>query len=317
LPDESRLPAKSLPEIVGAVRLLARGAAVNVLHIGSHLLDARRLLGPRFAPWVTEQFGWTPAAAVRMMRVAAAFQGVRLVDRFEAGALYALSAPGAPPEARRSAVAAAAQGEKVTAQAARSLIAAARPAARPAPQAGKARPGKERIDPDDRPQAEDRTLELLAWAAVESLVAAGASVRVGRLGTLDDDDPAGRPYSCHVYRDGAEPVVTHSKDSAASAVTLAAGTQPRRTCKACGDTHPVFDGFSRKQGNPLGRSHNCRRCETFRVGESKKLKRGTWKEGDADPTRPPSAPSRRPAGGERPSDSPAGPPGERRTPPGG
>ncbi len=302
---------KTLTEIAGAIKFLARNTGQNVLHIGSHLLNARRLLEDGFGDWLDRQFGWTVPAAVRLMRVAVAFADTP-VDRFDPGALYALSAPTTPPQARQIAVAAAASGKRITAVHARDLIAASRPL----PKKTKLVTRRESIDRDARPQAEGHDLELMAWAEVERLVGEGATVRCSRQGALDDDDAAGRPYTCTVYRPGREPQVAHSKDSLASAVTLAAGTQPNRECKVCGKTYPVFDGFSRKTGNPLGRSLNCRKCETLRVGVGKKQQRGTWKE-DVDPTAPPGPPAARRPASDPPAGSPAAPPAERRTPPGG
>lgn len=298
----------SLTETVGAVRLLSRHVATDILTIGRHLLNARAVLGKGFPRWIEQHFAFGLRDVARMIRVAAVFAAVPkpTLDRFDPTALYALAERSAPPAVRAAALEAAEQGRKVTVVAARAMIAAARGTA------GQAGRKTGRDEAADRHQAEDDTINKLAWEALNKLTE-GASVRVGRLPDAEEDDDTARPWVVHVYPDGGDPPVpVASKDSLASALTLAAGLQPARACKECGWTGPVFDGYSRKQGNPLGRSFNCRKCETRRVGDSKKVRRGTATEDELRDR--PSVP--RPAGGPD-FDSPAAPPAGTRTPPAG
>lgn len=303
-PDERR----KLAEAAGAIKFLCKNAAADILRIGGHLLAAKTVLGTkRFPDWCRDTFAWGMADVARMIAVARAFAGVPkdALDGFDPTALYALSAPSAPPAARHAAIEAVRDGRRVSAAAARELIAAARGTVRPADEPRTPRP--------ERAVRDDDTLERLAYPALVALTAGGAGVLVRQLDDAEEDDPTARPWRCQVFRpDGttAPPVV--SKDSLASAITLAAGTQPDRECKGCGAVAPVFDGFSRKAGYPLGRSFFCRRCEVRRVGDKKKLARGTATQEELDAT-----PVRRHPADAGPKGSPATPPAARREPPAG
>lgn len=292
----------SLSETVGAVRLLSRNTAANILLIGHHLLNARQVVGrSAFPRWVGEQFGFSLGDVRRFMRVAQTFASVPkpALERIDPTALYVLADRGAPPAVRTACLEAAGRGQRVTVVGVRSLITAARGTIE------RPKRGPRADASADRMVAEDDTTSRLVLDALTTLTD-GGTVRLGRLPDEEEEDDTARPWVCHVYKDGlppGPPVV--SKDSLASALTLAAGNQPRRACKECGWEGPVFDGFSRKAGNPLGRSFNCRKCETRRVGDAKKLKRGTDTAG--------TPPVRRPPPDER-WHSPAGPPAERRSP---
>ena len=304
----NRVESEALADAVGAIRHLSRGAASNILHIGHHLLNAKKVLGAaRFPGWVGEHFAWTMGHVRAMIRVAAVFAAVprTTLDRFDPTALCLLADRSTPPAARESAIAAADNGTRITHQSARELVRLARPSPAQKP------PRKLKDSATASAGVEERPEERLAWAALEQM-AARATVRLGRVPDTDEDDPVARPWSVHVYRDGGEPDVFVCKDSLASAVTLAAGVQPEITCKNCNWTGPAFHGFSRKAGTPLGRSFNCRRCETWRVGAMKKVNRGTAKAGEL----PDLPPSRRQTP-DTPKGSPATPTGVRRKPKGG
>lgn len=299
--------ARDLAPTAGAVRLLARETAANILRMGHHLLNARHLLGPQFPAWVRTQFAWTPHDIARMIRVAQAFAAVptTTLDRMDATALCLLAERNAPPGARTAALEAAAAGRTVTVAHAHALVAAARGTVRPTAVPKLA-------EGIDRRQSHEHDPSVpLGWKAIEQLAELGG-VRVSRVPDWDEGDDAARPWCVRFTPAVGEPIDVVSKDSLAAALTAAAGTQPTRGCNLCGRIAPAFDGYSRKPGNPLGRSFTCRRCETKRVGDAKKIKRGTS----------PVADQNRPATGRTPADgatkgSPASPPAARRDPPAG
>lgn len=273
---------------VDTVRRMGRQSAACLLRIGHILTEVHARLGRgRFHAWVEAEFGWSRSVATQMMHVAAAFGGVpaETLGRFGTASLYDLARTSTPPHVRESLLADAAAGRRFTRGEVRATIAAARgsapkrrPAGRRAASAGAGPLGRgETSDAacGAQPLHGPDPLEVLAGRALAKLVADGGRVMLGRLPDAEEDDDAARPGVCHVYRGDSPPAVFVSKDGALSALTLAAGLQPPRACKGCGETKPLYDGFSRKSHTPLGRGTVCRKCETRRVGEGKRLKRGT------------------------------------------
>jgi hypothetical protein len=283
-----------LREAVAEIHRLTRQTAAAVVRIGRILIDVRRRLGhTRFANWIQAEFRWARSTVYRMTSVATAFADVPAdsLARFDASALYLLAQTSTPETVRAAALETVAAGGRVGKTDARALIAAARPATKP-PAGGEARfarltapcrgtrdhlPANEGITRADRPLPEDRTADLMAARALVKLTEEGYTVRLVKwVDPEAPNDPQSTYWTCHLYSERQDgPTIFTAKESVFSAVTLAAGIQPERTCRRCGWTGPVYEGFSRKTGNPLDRSHNCRRCETERVGAEKKRQRGT------------------------------------------
>lgn len=282
-----------LRERVEEIHRLTRLTAAAVTSIGRVLLEVqRRLGGGRFNRWVKDQFRWGRSSAYRMMAVATAFADVPddTLARFAPVALYALAKPSTPPAVRTAALAAVAAGKPFGPRDARTLIDAAKPdrqGTKFVPCQRDRLPRGEGIRPEDRPQPEDTTAQLLAAKALVLLTEAGKTVRVGKL--VDSEyrnEPLATQYTCHLYAPGREPEIVVATDGVWSALSLAAGIQPVRECRQCQQRFPVFEGFSRRSGvtSEYGRESTCKRCLTERVGLYKKRMRGTLprsKESDA------------------------------------
>jgi hypothetical protein len=119
--------ATTLREHADAIRELHRNVIGNILEIGRRLIEVKKLLGHgNFLPWVEAEFQWSAKTAENYMRAAEAFG-----DKFETvsnlpitiTALYELSAPDVPPEARAEAMEIAKTGKPVKKAAAKTTIA--------------------------------------------------------------------------------------------------------------------------------------------------------------------------------------------------
>jgi len=124
-------PAVPLPQRAQRIRDLVSVARGCIIEVGHELIAAKaELVHGEWLPWLDQEFGWSEAAAQRYMQVARAFQ-IPQAEGFkgltiDATALYALSAPDVPQEARDEAVARAEAGEHVTKREAEEMVAKAR-----------------------------------------------------------------------------------------------------------------------------------------------------------------------------------------------
>ena len=94
------------------VRDLVGAARTCIIEIGRELIKAKAECDyGEWLPWLKAEFGWSRQTADRYMAVAIAFQTAH-AEQFSA--LYALSAPDVPAEARAAAIELAEAGERVT-----------------------------------------------------------------------------------------------------------------------------------------------------------------------------------------------------------
>ena len=120
----------TLPERAQRIRDLVGTARLCIIEIGRELIAAKKMVAHGgWLPWIDREFGWSEPTAQRYMQVARAFQ-IPQREGFErltidATALYALSAPDVPQEARDEAVERAEDGDHVTLAQADALIAEA------------------------------------------------------------------------------------------------------------------------------------------------------------------------------------------------
>ena len=106
---EKHRPSKPLPptperKLAGHAKAIkAAGTRVvsDVLEIGRHLIEAKKLCGHgNWQPWLEREFGWTDRTALRFMQVYANRTSVSDLDLPLSG-LYLLAAPSTPPQARQ------------------------------------------------------------------------------------------------------------------------------------------------------------------------------------------------------------------------
>lgn len=108
------------------IHALLRRSAADIIAIGGKLAEVKaQVAHGQFLDWLDAEFGWHRSTAHRFMQVAEAFSGVQMsqIETFAPSALYLLASPSAPHAARSAALARAAQGESITYNLARALVA--------------------------------------------------------------------------------------------------------------------------------------------------------------------------------------------------
>jgi hypothetical protein len=111
-------------EHTAAIHHRAKRIAQDVWEIGKSLLDVKeRLPYGSFGKWLKSEFGWSEDTAGRFMNVAKRFPHFPQNAEFALQAMYLLSEKKAPEEARQEAISRAEQGEKITPELAKELIA--------------------------------------------------------------------------------------------------------------------------------------------------------------------------------------------------
>jgi hypothetical protein len=99
--------------------------AQGIVEIGQRLIEVKERLGHGgFLPWLEGKFGWNERTARKWMNVTKTFKSAPGADlsMFQSKALYLLSAPSTPEQARTEALALAESGEKVTHAKAQELV---------------------------------------------------------------------------------------------------------------------------------------------------------------------------------------------------
>jgi len=106
------------------IHLLSRQTAENLILIGQHLGSVKQALPHgEFGKWLDAEFGWSDRTARKFMEVAEAFGKTEIISEFAPTALYTLASPSAPEPARLEALDRARKGEKITAAAAKEILA--------------------------------------------------------------------------------------------------------------------------------------------------------------------------------------------------
>lgn len=123
---------KELEPHAKRLKELAQSTAENLWEMGRILADAQERLsshnGGSFRQWVEEEAGLSKGTAYRMMDVYRAFSRPNLGQpHFSTSALYALSKPSTPQEARDEALFRAQRGEPISHATARQIVSQYRP----------------------------------------------------------------------------------------------------------------------------------------------------------------------------------------------
>lgn len=282
---------KFLKEKVGVIRLLARQCAESVLHIGNHLNEVReRLEYETFSSWVDREFAWDLRHAQRMMMAAKAFKdlmGRQIVSNFDSSALYVLASPSSPPQARTFAIDLAQDGERISHQAAKSIVNTLKKNPE-VTQSDVKRYFRERnkVDEDNKPEISDVFEDYkLMWTAFRNLIHNNYSVTITwEPHNIDDncDETPEDPDTClrkalfkmDVYNLHASKPKTYASTTYLENLILdATNSHPMRQCTRCLETLKLYENFSAKRGNKFNRSMSCKKCESKRVGNYKKKRR--------------------------------------------
>src|SRR6516162_2648405 len=105
----------ALTEHVAEIRRLGKRVVADVIEIGRHLKECKRIVGHgNWLEWLEREFGWTDDTALNFMRVyeMSKTQNFRDLNLPVAG-LYLLAAPSTPQAARDEVISHAESGERV------------------------------------------------------------------------------------------------------------------------------------------------------------------------------------------------------------
>jgi hypothetical protein len=280
-----------LKDKVGVIRHLSRQCAESVIHIGRHLCEVRDRLPRAFLAWVDTEFSWARSSVYNMMNAAEAFGGVsKIWNKFDASAMFVLSNGGpAVATAREHCIELAKEGEHVTHQTAKELIAVFKDNPQLTPKDVKEyfrnRPKEDPAHPDAEPDdlhGDFRTL----WLAFRKLFSENMMIEFSRETANVNDNAETSDENENVVckltvwnaesgdRTKAKPRVHSSTSSLESLLLDATDSHPMRRCTGpCGELKRLYEDFSRKKGNRFNRNRACKRCEVPRVKEAKRRKK--------------------------------------------
>jgi len=291
------------------VHFLAKKTATTVLQLCLSIKEVHDRLPLHFTHWIESKTTFSVGTGYKMIRVAEAFHlSSPQIERFDPTALYILSHHSVRENVRSMACDLAKDGERITSGRAREIMACFRTSKSDGvTKADVKRYHDERAQADKvfgaerpKPTVQSTDYSALALDGLRQLVESSSRVQFERMeDTETPDDPQASPWimTCYpkVPSEGSLPKGSHrpkthtSSDSLMTLILGAAGIQPTRVCsnpncQDAGREKPLFDGFSRKDGNADGRASACRKCEVKRVTAAK------WKKaGRTAPTVPPSA----------------------------
>jgi hypothetical protein len=117
-----------LAEHAAAIRDLGRQTIHNVVEIGRHLTEAKKIAGHgNWLPWLRQEFDWSESTALRFMRVYELGKSVTVTDlELPVKAIYLLAAPSTPEEARDEIIERAKTGEPISTATVKQTIARTR-----------------------------------------------------------------------------------------------------------------------------------------------------------------------------------------------
>jgi hypothetical protein len=117
----------------GEIRERVKRSSDDLIEIGERLTDVKARLGHgRFGAWLKAEFDWSPDTAENLINVAAKFRNFRNLP-LGPSALYALSKPSVPEEARKEAVTLVTGGSHVGHKEAKEIIGRHKPTSSPKP----------------------------------------------------------------------------------------------------------------------------------------------------------------------------------------
>jgi hypothetical protein len=106
-----------LVEHADAIRTLGKQTIANIIEIGRHLTEAKKIAGHgNWLPWLEREFGWSDDTAERFIRLAALAHQIPQVAEYDIpiSGLYLLAKPSTPEEARGEIMELAKSGEPVS-----------------------------------------------------------------------------------------------------------------------------------------------------------------------------------------------------------
>jgi hypothetical protein len=163
-----------LNEHADAIRACARRTVHDIIEIGRHLAEAKKMVGHgNFLPWIEREFAWSEDTAERLIAVYALQRQIPHVAELSLpfSGLYLLAAPSTPPEAVEVIVAKAEDGERVNVAEIKATITEAK--AKWKPRLPSCKPEQPKTMPSSAPQnanlgrgATAKSKDNLKWFAV-------------------------------------------------------------------------------------------------------------------------------------------------------
>lgn len=112
-----------LQGITNRINTRMKRIAEDIIVIGSELISAKKFLKHgEFGVWLKAEFDWSDETALRYMRVAERFSDIPQIVGFAPSVLYMLASPSVSDEAVEQVIELAADGNRVTLEAAREVI---------------------------------------------------------------------------------------------------------------------------------------------------------------------------------------------------
>lgn len=302
--DYSALPtseSKWLKEKVGAIKLIARQTATNIINIGNHLMEVRERIKDTpigFVHWLETEFSWSCAQAYRFMNVARAFKELpsEVTSQFDSTALMELAQPKVPDKTRKLAIGIAESGIRVTHADVKQILAADKNQDEPTraeingyhKERGKL--AKETKENDCRNEIKRDVSNLMyteekakLWDMFEELIKSATMVTFSRVEDDIDDAMMSQPFDgkdnfakmvqsvcpllCSVYKKNGVPKTHASSSGLKTLILTACQKSEQRQCKSCKEWKDLYQGFSHKKMSKNDRCQNCKQCETQRVRE--------------------------------------------------
>jgi hypothetical protein len=129
-------------EHAAAIRRLGKQTIENIIEIGRHLTEAKRIVGPgNWLPWLDREFGWTEMTATRFIHVFELSKSNKLLDLdLPLSGLYLLAAPSTPEPAKTEVIERAQAGETLSVADVKQTIDTAKGRQQPARKTPRAKP---------------------------------------------------------------------------------------------------------------------------------------------------------------------------------
>ena len=241
-----------------AIHSLVRRSASNLVEIGERILRAKnRIPYGLWEDWCVAELPWSFAQSRRLVQVAEAFSG-QDVARFQPSALYLLSWPGVPPQAREYAIERVADGEEITHANAKAILEMYRPAAVPPGITPAAKPSLR-----DEPKRDDRNPERRdaeSWRKFERLMTKMGMVHITKVSEGESDT-----FQITCYPDDESlPMANHVRMSLDELIAKAAGEETLKLCPKCKRDLPR-DRFASDANSADGKNRACKDCERIRT----------------------------------------------------
>ncbi len=262
--DEKECLASAINLINGFVKKSAQA----YLEIGVALMEVQsRFSRGFFEKWAAIELPWSYSTTRKLIYIAESFQG-RSVERFQPSALYILSWPNVPQQAREYAFECVNDGQEITKESAKEIVAMYRPG--PAiPKSEKKRIEKMAGQDPVREDIEPLRISAQSWENLQKIVDESRIVHLARNEDCEFGDVV---YTVTNYpNDDLKKIGITVRRDLNDAIASAAGKEHKKRCYLC-KQWLLISQFTYLSTSRDHRSRSCRDCENER-GRKQKEKR--------------------------------------------